>query len=415
MNHKGNNPEDITEAIFYNRRYNMRKFNLKVLLILSLGHLTTDIYQGAIPAILPFLKEKLALSYTTAGAIMLASNFTSSIVQPFFGLLSDRKEKPIFLPMGCLCAGLGVCLLPIPSQYFIILLLVIFSGLGVASYHPEGFRTAYFFTGQRAATGMSVFSVGGNLGFALGPIIALFVITHFGFSFLPLMIIFSAFFLTTLFFFWKTISIPKTLTVEKKSFQGGTIKRAAGPLIVIIATVIIRSWTHAGLITFIPFYYIDHLRADPIYAGKLVSVFLLGGVIGTLAGSPLADRWGHKRYLIISMAVSSVTLPLIFFVKGLLLFVALGALGMVLISTFTVTLVMAQGLLPGNLGVVSGLMVGFAIGTGGVGVTILGLIADHFGVLLALKSITILPFIGFILSMFVRYPLEQTRSEHHAP
>jgi FSR family fosmidomycin resistance protein-like MFS transporter len=393
----------------------MRKFNLKVLLILSLGHLTTDIYQGAIPAILPFLKEKLSLSYSTAGVIMLASNFTSSIVQPLFGLLSDRKEKPFFLPLGCICAGIGFCLLPVPSRYFMILLLVIFSGLGVASYHPEGFRTAYFFTGQRAATGMSVFSVGGNLGFALGPIIALSVITHFGFSFLPVMIIFSVLFLATLSFSWKTISVPKTLSGENKSFTGETIRGATSPLLVIISTVIIRSWTHAGLITYIPFYYIDHLKGDPIYAGKLVSVFLLGGVIGTLAGSPLADRWGHKRYLVISMAVSSVVLPLIFFVQGFMLFATLGVLGMVLISTFTVTLVMAQRLLPGNLGVVSGLMVGFAIGAGGVGVTILGLIADHFGVPFALKSIAILPFVGFVLSMLLRYPLEQTQPEHHVP
>jgi len=415
MNNKSNNPEDITVAIFYNRRYTMRKFNLKVLLILSLGHLTTDIYQGAIPAILPFLKEKLSLSYSTAGVIMLASNFTSSIVQPLFGLLSDRKEKPFFLPLGCICAGIGFCLLPVPSRYFMILLLVIFSGLGVASYHPEGFRTAYFFTGQRAATGMSVFSVGGNLGFALGPIFALSVITHFGFSFLPVMIIFSVFFLITLAFSWKTISIPKTLSGENKSFTGETIRGATSPLLVIISTVIVRSWTHAGLITYIPFYYIDHLKGDPIYAGKLVSVFLLGGVIGTLAGSPLADRWGHKRYLVISMAVSSVVLPLIFFLQGFMLFATLGVLGMVLISTFTVTLVMAQRLLPGNLGVVSGLMVGFAIGTGGVGVTILGLIADHFGVPFALKSIAILPLVGFVLSMLLRYPLEQTRPEHHVP
>jgi FSR family fosmidomycin resistance protein-like MFS transporter len=159
-----------------------------------------------------------------------------------------------------------------------------------------------------------------------------------------------------------------------------------------------------GLMSYIPFYYINHLKGDPLYAGKLVFVLLLGGVVGTLGGAPLADRWGHKRYLMLSMFLSTLILPLIFIVDGYMLFVVLGFLGTTLISTFSVTVVMAQQLLPKNLGVASGLMVGFAIGAGGICVTLLGVIADHFGVPAALKSIMILPFAGFLLSTFLRYP-----------
>ncbi len=156
--------------------------------------------------------------------------------------------------------------------------------------------------------------------------------------------------------------------------------------------------------TYIPFYYIDFLKGEPIYAGTLVSVFLLGGVAGTLGGSILADRWGHKRYLIGSMLLSSLLLPLIFTVQGFSLFVVLGVVGMVLISSFTVTIVMAQQILPRNLGIASGLMVGFAIGTGGLGVTLLGVVADHFGVPTALHSIMLLPVAGLALSLPIRYP-----------
>ena len=163
-----------------------------------------------------------------------------------------------------------------------------------------------------------------------------------------------------------------------------------------------------GLMAYIPFYYIDFLKGEPIYAGTLVSVLLLGGVAGTLGGSMLADRWGHKLYLVCSMLVSSLLLPLIFVAKGFLLFVVLGAVGMALISSFTVTIVMAQQILPRNLGIASGLMVGFAIGTGGLGVTILGVVADRFGVPTALHSIMLLPVAGFILSLPIRYP-EPTR------
>lgn len=337
----------------------------------------------------------------------MASSITSSVIQPLFGFLSDRKEKPLLLPLGCLCAGAGFSLLCLPSSYVIILGLVILSGLGIASYHPEGYRTAYFFTGERKATGMSIFSVGGNLGFALGPLISLSIITHAGFSFLPVMMTFALLFVCVLPSFWKRLALPRAGKGAK--LEG--IERSPGgttlALSLIIATVVMRSWTQFGLMTYIPFYFIDYLKGDPAQAGKLLSFFLLGGVIGTLGGSPLADRWGHKVYLTLSMLFTVLIFPLIFLAKGLFLFLTLGVLGTVLISTFTVTIVMAQHLLPKNLGVASGLMVGFAIGTGGIGVTILGTIADNFGVPFALKAIILLPLTGLITSLLLRYPVRR--------
>lgn len=383
----------------------LRVFNLKILLVLSLGHLVTDIYQGALPAILPFLKDKLSLSYAMAGAIMIAANLTSSVIQPLFGYLSDKKEKAFLLPVGCVAAGVGLSLLSIPASYTFVLVLVIISGLGVASFHPEGYKTAHFFTGDKMATGMSVFSVGGNLGIALGPIISLSIITRFGFDYLPLMIIFALIFVALLFYARNSMADAKPVQAATgKSGQESTPKGAYVALFLIIATVVMRSWTQLGLMTYIPFYYIDYLKGEPIYAGTLVSVFLLGGVAGTLIGSFLADKWGHKLYLILSMVLTSLLFPLVFLAQGLALFVALAAVGMALISSFTVTVVMAQQLLPRNLGIASGLMVGFAIGTGGIGVTILGVIADHFGVPVALQSIMALPLAGLVLSLFVRYP-----------
>jgi FSR family fosmidomycin resistance protein-like MFS transporter len=384
----------------------MSKFNLKILMVLSLGHLVTDIYQSALPAILPFLKENLSLSYTMAGVILMAANFTSSLLQPLFGYLSDRQEKALLLPIGCLCAGVGFSLLSFSSSYALILMLVIVSGFGIASYHPEGYKTAHFFTGEKRATGMAIFSVGGNMGFALGPIISIYIIKYLGFSSLPVIIIPSLVFVAIIIFYWRNISITelkKDRTAEKV-FAQERQKGAYISLSILIAIVIMRSWTQMGLMTYIPFYYINHLKGDPLYAGKLVFVFLLGGALGTLGGAPLADRWGHKRYLIISMLFSTLLLPLIFIVDGYMLFVVLGLLGLTLISTFSVTVVMAQQLLPRNLGVASGLMVGFAIGAGGICVTLLGVIADHFGVPAALESIMIIPLAGFILSMVLRYP-----------
>jgi FSR family fosmidomycin resistance protein-like MFS transporter len=379
-------------------------FNLKILLILSSGHLVTDIYQGALPAILPFLKTKLSLSYTMTGVLLMAANFTSSILQPLFGHFSDKKEKALLLPLGCLAAGLGLSLASIPDSYGFLLLLVVVSGLGVAAYHPEGYKTASFFTGEKSATGMSVFSVGGNLGMALGPLFSLAVITYLGFAGLPLMLVFSLSFLVLLFFNWGYLRSAKPKPTENQARVAPGPPGAYLALFLVIATVVMRSWTQLGLMTYIPFYFIEHLKRDPLYSGKLVSAFLLGGVAGTILGSMLADRLGHKEYLVYSLLVSSLLSPLILLTTGPLLLVVLILVGMALISSFTVTIVMAQRLLPQNLGVASGLMVGFAIGAGGFGVTLLGVVADHFGVSATLKSILFLPLMGLGFALLIRYP-----------
>ncbi|NLT22976.1 MAG: MFS transporter [Syntrophorhabdus sp.] len=385
----------------------MRNFDLKVLLILSLGHLVVDIYQGALPAILPFLKEKLDLTYAMTGMILMASNFTSSILQPVFGYVSDKKAMAYLLPLGLVAAGVGFSVLPFSPYFLLILGLVIISGLGVASYHPEGYKTAHFFTGDRPATGMSVFSVGGNVGFSLGPILSMYIIDLYGFPWLPVIVVPSLLCAAVIVAYRRTIMVPVAVHGEaarREAPKTSSVEYIALAMVILI--VVMRSWTQIGLMTYIPFYYIDYLKVDPLYAGKLVFVFLFCGAVGTLLGAPIADRFGHRFFVRLSMFLSTVTLPVMFLPaveQSPFLFVVLGVQGMLLVSTFSVTIVMAQKLLPTKLGIASGLMVGFAIGTGGVGVTILGLVADHYGVPVALYSISVLPALGFILSMFLRY------------
>lgn len=385
----------------------MRRFDLRVLLILSLGHLVVDIYQGALPAILPFLKEKLDLTYAMTGMILMGSNFTSSILQPLFGYVSDKRAMAYLLPLGLVAAGAGFSALPFSPYFLLILGLVIISGLGVASYHPEGYKTAHFFTGDKPATGMSVFSVGGNIGFSLGPILSLYIIDLYGFSWLPVIVVPSLLCAAVIVMYRRTIMMPVAVHGEaarKETPKTSSVEYIALGMVILI--VVMRSWTQIGLMTYIPFYYIDYLKGDPLYAGKLVFVFLFCGAVGTLLGAPIADRFGHRFFVRISMLLSTLTLPIMFvpaIEKSPLLFVVLGIQGMLLVSTFSVTIVMAQKLLPTKLGIASGLMVGFAIGTGGIGVTILGIIADNYGVPVALYSIGVLPFIGFLVSILLRY------------
>jgi len=396
----------------------MKRFNFRVLLILSLGHLVVDIYQGALPAVLPFLKDKFGLTYAMTGLILMASNFTSSILQPLFGYVSDRKAMPFLLPAGLVAAGTGFALLAYSPYFLLILVLVVISGLGVASYHPEGYKTAHFFTGERAATGMSFFSVGGNIGFSLGPITAMYIVNYYGFSALPSIIVPALLCAALVIASRKVIRVPIEDHERMVKQESGKIPSMAYvSLGMVILIVVMRSWAQIGLVTYIPFYYIDYLKGSPLFAGKLVFTFLFCGAAGTLLGAPVADRCGHRFFLRISMLLSTITLPIIFIPairNGPLLFAALGLQGILLVSTFSVTIVMAQRLLPSKLGIASGLMVGFAIGTGGIGVTILGFVADHFGVPAALYSISVLPFAGFLLSLTLRYHDEKTTPYQHS-
>lgn len=156
------------------------KIDYRALILLSIGHMIVDFNTGALPAMLPFLKESLGLSYAMAGTIMLVSNMMSSVIQPAFGYLTDRKSLLWFLPLGSFCAALGMALVGWASSYPQILIIVTFSGMGVAIYHPEGWRAANFFAGEKKATGMSIFAVGGNLGIAVGPLMATIFITSMG-------------------------------------------------------------------------------------------------------------------------------------------------------------------------------------------------------------------------------------------
>ncbi len=389
------------------------KLNKKALAILSAAHLVTDINQGALPALLPFFKEAMNLSYTTAGTILLASNLTSSIIQPAFGHLSDRHPFGWFLPLAPFIACLGLALTGLVSNYSLLLVCVIVTGIGVASFHPEGFKTAYFFTGDKKATGMSFFSVGGNFGIAIGPILALVLVTSYGQKGTLGLILPGIFIAVLLFFYMSTFSAPVEAAHReaKKEIKTPLSRKQLTSFSLLVTIATVRAWSQAGLVAYIPFYYINYLKGNPLYAGKLVSTFLMAGVLGVLLGAPLADRWGHKTFLLITLIVPFPLLLLFYYSSGLLAFLFLGMAGMVLISAFALTTVMGQALLPQHLGMASGMMVGFTISAGGVGVTLLGVIADAWGVPMAMKVAFVLPLIAAALTLLVKYPLEKKTGE----
>jgi len=381
--------------------------DLKIILILSLSHVFTDLTGTALPAMMPFLKNSLQLSYTAVGTVIMVSNMTSSIIQPFFGYLSDKVEMRWLLPVSVILTCLGFSFLGLAPSLVVLLILVVTNGLGIAVYHPEGTKIMHYFTGSRMATGMSFFQVGGNLGMAIGPLFITYAIALAGLRGTLFYLILGMPTLTILLLFLKELTLPgrgerRSLREEKRTSPGSGNK-IWGPMSLLVFAISMRSWAHMGLITFVPFYYIHALNGDAITAGRLVFVFLIGGVVGTLIGAAIADRIGHKYYFAFSMILSVPLLLLFLQMRGIWVFVVLFLIGLLLISSFSVTIVMGQTILRHRLGMASGLTMGFVIGMGGIGAGLLGIVADSWGILTVLKLIAFMPAVGFVPILMIPY------------
>ncbi|MBI5444634.1 MAG: MFS transporter [Deltaproteobacteria bacterium] len=382
--------------------------NLKILLVLIASHLCVDLTGSSIPAIMPLFKSAFQLNYTQVGAAIMVSNLTSSIIQPCFGYFSDRAEIRWLLPISIILTYAGFGLTGLAPGYAALLALVILNGVGIALYHPESFKIAHFFTGSREAAGMSFFQVGGNLGMALGPLLVTFATQLSGLRGTVLYLVPALAMLLTLMLFWGQIGESAAHGRERRAGPAPAPTRNPGarpwkPMSLLIVAVALRSWAFLGIVTFAPFYYISFLHGDPITAGRLVFAFLLGGTAGTLAGGFIADRIGHKRLFASSMLCAVPLLFAVTYVSRGWVFPLLFVAGFVLISSFSVTVVMGQRILHDRLGMASGLMLGFVIGVGGLGAGLLGVVADAWGVLTVLRLIPLMPALGLIPILFVRY------------
>lgn len=372
--------------------------NRRILAILSYGHLATDLAQGAIPALLPLFKARYHLSYTDVGIVVLMANVSSSVIQPAFGILSDRVGTRWLLPVGTLLSGAGILLAVQSSQYWLVIALIFLSGLGVAAFHPEGYKYAGLASGERRVTGMSYFSVGGALGYGLGPAAASVALSLAGGDGMLYLIIIG---LPAAFLLWRiaashdvdhlSLAVPSLASSHTTALRAPLGRASIGILALLVTFVILRSWVQVGMASFIPLYFTGIRHEDPRYAGLVVSVFLGAGAVGTLVGGWAADRWGRRITLIASMGVVTPLLWALPRASGLAELLAAFVAGMAIVSNFAVVMVMAQALIPERIGLISGLIIGFAVGTGGIGVTLLGAVADRWGLLRAMDVTALLP------------------------
>jgi FSR family fosmidomycin resistance protein-like MFS transporter len=339
---------------------------------LSAGHLAVDFANGTLPALLPFLVDRFGLSYTLAGVVVLASTVSSSVIQPLFGLWSDRRGAIWLLPGGVAVGGLGIAVAAASPSYGLVIGFVVVSGIGVAAYHPEGSKFAAYASGRRRASGMSLFSIGGNIGYALGAIAATPLVLWLGLKGGLLLAVPS---LVIAGLLLASVRFLGSFVPEKQVGRTRAGDDNPGALALLLGVITFRSIAWFGLVTFVPLWAVS-LGHSKAYGNHLLSAMLLTGGLGTLAAGPAADRFGRRLVLFLSLLATPPLILVFVLVGGIPGGIALSLVGACVIGTFGVTMVMSQEYLPGHIGMASGLSIGLSIGLGGVAAVGLGALAD---------------------------------------
>jgi len=365
--------------------------------LLSSGHFATDFSNGALPALLPFLRDKFSLSYMAVGAVILASQASSSLIQPLFGLWSDRRGAMWLLPAGVAVAGVGIALAADAPSYWLVLILVLIAGVGSAAYHPEGSKFAGFVSGRKRASGMSWFSIGGNLGFGVGPIATTAVVVAFGLSGGLLLAI-------------PGLAVGLALLIAASYLRSFAPEPGAARVVhgeddmfamkLLLGVIALRSVAWFGLITFVPLWEVS-LGHSKSHGNHLLALMLFAGGVGTLALGPLADRFGPRTVLLASVLATGPLVLVFVLVGGIPGVIALALTGTCVVGTFGVTMVMGQEYMPRHVGTASGLVIGLSVGLGGVAALALGSLADLSSLRTALFVAAAAPLIASALAFML--------------
>ncbi|HEY2257522.1 MAG TPA: MFS transporter [Variovorax sp.] len=374
-----------------------------VLGAISASHLINDMMQSLILAIYPILKGDFHLSFGQIGLITLTYQLTASLFQPLVGLYTDRKPTPYSLPIGMAFTLSGLLLLAFAPSYAVVLLAAALVGTGSSIFHPESSRVARMASGGRHGLAQSLFQVGGNTGSALGPLVAAAVIVPFGQRSV------AWFGLAALLGIVLLLQVSRWYAGHHAAASARAARRPAaaplprgkvmGAIGVLLLLIFSKYFYIAGISSFYTFYLIDKFGLSVQSAQYHLFVFLFASALGTLVGGPVGDRIGRKPVIwvsILGVAPFALLLPHadLFWTTTLTI-----VIGLVLSSAFSAILVYAQELIPGKVGMVSGLFFGFAFGMGGLGAALLGLLADHTSIDHVYRVIAYLPLLGVVAAL----------------
>jgi FSR family fosmidomycin resistance protein-like MFS transporter len=371
--------------------------------LLAMGHLLNDINQGAVSALLPFLIAERGLNYTSASGVVLAATLISGILQPTLGIISDRHPIPWMMPLGMLLGGLGLAMSGLLPDYSFILIAMLISGAGVAAFHPESYRFANYTSRGQRGRGMSIFSVGGNLGFAIGPAFITLAVMAMGLTGTWVMVVPAAIYAAVL---W--LELPRFNTFRPKIVAGKKIAADAvtdwSAFIRLTVVIILRTVLAYGVAAFAPLYLIKERGMPTADANFHLTLIAIAGAMGTLLAGAWSDRFGRKRILLGAMTFLTPLLFIFVNTDGLIATLALTMFGMASSAVFTVSVVMGQEYAAANLGVATGVTTGAAIGIGGLAAPIFGRVADLYGLPVLLWVFVLLPLLALGLALTLPRP-----------
>ncbi len=375
--------------------------NRSSLLAVTLAHITVDMHTGSLVVLLPLLLASFDLSYTSAAAVVTVNSLVIALAQPLFGVFGDRRALTWLVPAGCLLTGAAMVTVLFVPSYALALLVVMFAGVGSAAFHPEALSRVRAVSGSLAASGTSVFFAGGNVGFALGPTLAVLLTQRFGRPGALVLLLPTLLALGFLATQWRVLGQARNTRLTRSQTERRSRRGVVGVVGFLMLLIILRSTTVGGLQTFLPLYFGETGELPPEGAAFLVTLLLISGVAGTLSGGTLAERFGRKVMMIGTMSAALVGLYTFLHADGPLRIAAICVGGACISAAWPVLVVMIQESMPGHIGLASGLSLGTAYGATGLGVASLGGLADTFGLPLTMNVITLLPLGILLLTLFL--------------
>jgi FSR family fosmidomycin resistance protein-like MFS transporter len=366
------------------------------LALFCLGHFFVDLYSGALGTLQPVLLDRFRLSYTEAGILGGALVFSSSVMQPVYGYLSDRLHSRLFAVLGPAMAGIFISTLGWASGYAALLAMVVLGGAGIAAFHPQAAANAVGGVRRNRGRAMAVFSCSGSLGVAMGPLFFYALtrggtLAHTPWGALPG--------LATTALLLALMPPLAGRAPHSAKFDWAPLRAVWKPMTVLYFLVVIRSVVQITFGQMLPLYLHTQRNYSLSTASLCLALYLIGGAVGGMAGGTLADRFGGRRVIMISMLGSTPLLALFVFGHGALSVAGLLLGGAILLFTIPVNVVMAQDLVPTQAGTVSALMMGFGWGVAGlIFIPLTGWVSDHFSMQWAFAGLIAFPLFGFLLA-----------------
>lgn len=381
--------------------------NKKRIFSLSIGHLVNDWYMNIIQSIIPIFVAK-GLSVSKGAFLVTMFTITSSLLQPIFGYLADKKRQHWLIYCGTAWMAILLGFIGFIDNYYLLIILVAFAGMGTAAFHPQASALTTASSGTKKGFYQAIFIASGNVGWAFTPLIAVPVLYSLGLEYSSIFVIPGLVIAVVLYITTRNNSFsPKQ---QAAVFEVTDLKPKIIELSKIMLVVAFRSLTYFSMVAFLPLY-LQTKNISLVAGSRIIFLMLFSGAIGGLIGGFLSDKYGRKLIISVSLICSSVFFLMFTLTHGLFSIVLLAIAGALLLASFSVTVITAQEIMKKNAAMISGLMLGFGTGIGGIGVSVIGIIVEQKGILTGINILVCLPMVAGLIALFIKSTLKLVKEQ----